>query len=64
MLDAEVAAGNMTPGIRAQRRIMGARFDEWFEEAETDSAGEPVPIRKLVAIQVGTALVAAGSQRP
>jgi hypothetical protein len=61
MLDAEVAAGNVTPSIREQRRVLGARFDEWFQEAENDPAGEPVPIRKLVAIQVGTALVAAAS---
>lgn len=59
MLDAEFAAGNVTPRVRKQRALVGRQLDDWFREAEVDSPGAPVPIRKLVAIQVGTALVAA-----
>ncbi|MEU6997433.1 M14 family zinc carboxypeptidase [Nonomuraea sp. NPDC046570] len=59
MLDAELGAGNQTPAIRAERARLGARFDDWFTEAEADSTATPIPIRTLVAVQLGAALLAA-----
>ncbi|WP_240777427.1 M14 family zinc carboxypeptidase [Nonomuraea basaltis] len=59
MLDAELAAGNLTPAIREQRHLLAERFDLWYGEAETDSPGPPVEIRRLVAVQLGAALIAA-----
>ncbi|MFI7697919.1 hypothetical protein [Nonomuraea sp. NPDC049480] len=59
MLDAELAAGNPTPAIREQRRLLGERFDLWYAQAEADSPGPPVEIRRVVAVQLGAALVAA-----
>lgn len=59
MLDAELGAGNQTPAIRAERARFGARFDEWFAEAEADATATPIPIRTLVAVQLGAALLAA-----
>ncbi|WP_214412424.1 M14 family zinc carboxypeptidase [Sphaerisporangium fuscum] len=63
MLEAEAAAGNLTPAIREQRARIGELFDEWCEEAEAESAGEPIEIRKLVAVQLAAALVAAADAR-
>ncbi|GAA3201031.1 M14 family zinc carboxypeptidase [Nonomuraea roseoviolacea] len=63
MLDAELAAGNLTPAVRAERARLGARFDEWFEEAEAEAMGTPIPLRSLVAVQLGAALLAADSVR-
>jgi Zinc carboxypeptidase len=59
MLDAELAAGNLTLAIREQRRALAERFEAWYGEAEADSPGPPVEIRKLVAVQLGAALIAA-----
>ena len=59
MLDAELAAGNLTPAIREQRRLLTERFDLWYGQAEADSPGPPIEIRKLVAVQLGAALIAA-----
>jgi hypothetical protein len=59
MLDAEFAAGNLTPAIREQRRLLTERFDLWYGQAEADSPGPPIEIRKLVAVQLGAALIAA-----
>ncbi|WP_205314918.1 M14 family zinc carboxypeptidase [Nonomuraea lactucae] len=59
MLDAEIAVGNPTPAIREQRHLLAERFDLWYGQAEADSPGPPVEIRKLVAVQLGAALVAA-----
>ncbi|MGW4475174.1 M14 family zinc carboxypeptidase [Nonomuraea sp. NPDC004354] len=63
MLDAELGAGNATPAIRAERARLGARFDEWFTEAEADAVATPIPIRTLVAVQLGAALLAAESAK-
>ncbi|MFF0866184.1 M14 family zinc carboxypeptidase [Nonomuraea sp. NPDC003560] len=63
MLDAELAAGNATPAVRAERARLGARFDEWFEQAEADAQGTPIPLRSLVAVQLGAALLAADAVR-
>ncbi|MFC4531975.1 M14 family zinc carboxypeptidase [Sphaerisporangium dianthi] len=59
MLDAEAAAGNLTPAIRARRERLRELFDVWCEEAEAESGGRPIAIRKLVAVQLAAALVAA-----
>ncbi|WP_371779627.1 M14 family zinc carboxypeptidase [Streptosporangium subroseum] len=59
MLDAELAAGNLTPAIREQRRLLTECFDLWYGQAEADSPGPPIEIRKLVAVQLGAALIAA-----
>ncbi|MGN9846330.1 M14 family zinc carboxypeptidase [Nonomuraea sp. H19] len=59
MLDAELAAGNLASAIRQQRRLLAERFDLWFGQAEADSPGPPIEIRKLVAVQLGAALIAA-----
>ncbi|MFI6818342.1 M14 family zinc carboxypeptidase [Nonomuraea sp. NPDC050328] len=63
MLDAEIGAGNRTPAIRAERARLGARFDEWFAEAEEAAVSTPIPLRSLVAVQLGAALLAADAAR-
>ncbi|MFI6296493.1 M14 family zinc carboxypeptidase [Nonomuraea sp. NPDC050790] len=59
LLDAELAAGNPTPAIRAERARMGEVFDAWFTEAQTGFTATPIPLRTLVAVQLGAALLAA-----
>lgn len=59
LLDGELAIGNGTPAIRAQRAAAAERFDAWLAEAEADEQGQPIPIRKLVAVQLGAALATA-----
>ncbi|MEU0570991.1 M14 family zinc carboxypeptidase [Nonomuraea sp. NPDC005983] len=59
MLDAEIAAGNLTPAIREQRRLLAERFETWYGQAEADPPGSPIELRKLVAVQLGAALTAA-----
>ncbi|MFI7637316.1 M14 family zinc carboxypeptidase [Nonomuraea sp. NPDC049400] len=59
MLDAELAAGNVTPAIREQRRLLADRFDLWCGQAEADSPGPPIEPRKLVAVQLAAVLTAA-----
>lgn len=63
MLEAELGAGNQTPAIRAERARLGARFEEWLTEAETEAVSTPIPLRSLVAVQLGAALLAAESAR-
>jgi hypothetical protein len=58
MLEAEAAAGNLTPAIRTQQARLQAEFERWCDEAEADSAGSPIELRRLVAVQVAAALVA------
>jgi phage terminase Nu1 subunit (DNA packaging protein) len=33
MLDAEVAAGNLTPAVREQRRLLAEQFETWYGQA-------------------------------
>ncbi|GAA3808129.1 M14 family zinc carboxypeptidase [Sphaerisporangium flaviroseum] len=63
MLDAEAAAGNLTPAVREQRARLRELFEGWCDEAEAESAGRPIPIRKLVAVQLAAALVTAEHAR-
>ncbi|MFF4415388.1 M14 family zinc carboxypeptidase [Streptosporangium sp. NPDC001559] len=63
LLNAEIAAGNVTPAIRAEHARVKALFDAWFTEAEADATATPIPIRALVAVQLGAALLAAESAR-
>ncbi|QKG19043.1 hypothetical protein [Actinomadura verrucosospora] len=59
MLDAEIAAGNPTPAIREQRHLLAERFQTWYDQAEADSPGLPIELRKLAAVQLGAVLTAA-----
>ncbi|GAA3074903.1 M14 family zinc carboxypeptidase [Streptosporangium carneum] len=63
LLDAELAAGNLTPAIRAEHTRVKALFDAWFAEAEADATATPIPVRTLVAVQLGAALLAAESAK-
>lgn len=56
MLEAEEAAGNVTPAIRAALTRARAEFEAWCAEADAFEEGTPIPIRKLVAVQLGAAL--------
>ncbi len=59
MLDGEVAVGNGTPKIRTHLKEATATFETWASELETDLTMRVVPIRKLVAVQLGAVLAAA-----
>ncbi|MFI6505370.1 M14 family zinc carboxypeptidase [Nonomuraea typhae] len=59
MLNAELAAGNATPVIRAEHGRVRELFDDWFAAAEAAFEGTPIPVGTLVAVQLGAALVAA-----
>ncbi|MFI6744184.1 M14 family zinc carboxypeptidase [Nonomuraea sp. NPDC050451] len=63
-LDAEIAAGNLTPAIREQRRLLAERFETWYGEAEADPPGPPIELRKLAAVQLGAVLTAAAHTAP
>lgn len=63
-LDAEIAAGNQTPAIREQRRLLAERFETWYGQAEADPPGPPIELRKLVAVQLGAVLTAAAHTAP
>lgn len=59
LLDAELAAGNLTPAIREEHARMRVLFDAWFTEADAGFTATPIPLRTLVAVQLGAALLAA-----
>lgn len=59
MLEGEVGIGNGTPAIRAALAAARERFDAWCAEADAAAQGEVIPIRKLVAVQLGAALATA-----
>lgn len=59
MLEGEVAVGNGTPKIRTHLKEAKATFERWVAELERDTDVRPVPIRKLVAVQLGAILAAA-----
>lgn len=59
MLEGEVSVGNGTPTIR--KNLVKARdlFDTWSSELESELEMRVVPIRKLVAVQLGAILATA-----
>jgi hypothetical protein len=59
MLEGEVAVGNGTPKIRQHLGEAKATFDRWVRELERDTDVRMIPIRKLVAVQLGAILAAA-----
>jgi len=59
MLEGEVAIGNGTPSIRTHLKEAKAQFEQWASELEADLDVRAVPIRKLVAVQLGAVLAAA-----
>jgi hypothetical protein len=59
MLEGEVAIGNATPAIREGLARARERFEQWCAEADAFEQGRPIPIRKLVAVQLGAALTTA-----
>jgi hypothetical protein len=59
MLEGEAAIGNNTPAIRAALARARAQFEQWCAEADAFEQGTPIPIRKLVAVQLGAALATA-----
>ena len=59
MLEGETVVGNGTPAIRRHLGEARATFEQWARELETDLSVRVVPIRKLVAVQLGAVLAAA-----
>jgi hypothetical protein len=58
-LEGELAIGNGTPEIRASHRAVSTAFDAWTAELEASLSYRIVPIRNLVAVQLGAVLAAA-----
>jgi Zinc carboxypeptidase len=56
MLDGEIAIGNGTPAIRARRAEAERTFAAWADRLEAVLDLRVVPIRKLVAVQLGAVL--------
>lgn len=59
MLEGEVAIGNGTPAIRSHLKEASETFERWARELEQDLDMRVVPIRKLVAVQLGAVLATA-----
>jgi hypothetical protein len=59
MLEGEIAIGNGTPTIRRQLIESTKVFEEWADRLESSLDMRVVPIRKLVAVQLGAVLAAA-----
>ncbi|MFF0431678.1 M14 family zinc carboxypeptidase [Streptomyces sp. NPDC004327] len=59
MLDAEIAAGNPAPAIHTQHELLTRHFDRWVAEAENETAGMRLEIRKPIAVQLAAILLAA-----
>ena len=59
MLEAEVAIGNGTPAVRATLQDATETFERWGAQLESELNFRTVPIRKLVAVQLGAILAAA-----
>jgi hypothetical protein len=57
-LDAERAAGNLTPTIRAAMGKLEEQFDEWCGACEAQLEPQPHPLERLVHVQALTALIA------
>lgn len=59
LLEGEVATGNSTPVIRTHLDQALAKFSIWSAELEADLDMRAIPIRQLVAVQLGAFLSAA-----
>lgn len=59
MLEGEVDVGNGTPAIRRHLAEARTTFDAWISALEADLNVRVVPIRKLVAVQLGAVLATA-----
>jgi hypothetical protein len=59
MLEGEVAVGNGTPAIRKHMAEARASFERRASALDADLDVRAVPIRKLVAVQLGAVLAAA-----
>jgi hypothetical protein len=59
MLEGEIAIGNHTPAIRESLRESRELFDRWAAELAEATPARPIPIRRLVAVQLGAGLAAA-----
>jgi hypothetical protein len=59
MIDTQIAASGDSPALTATRQRAIAAFDQLVEELETEIEYSVVPIRKLVGVQLGSALLAA-----
>lgn len=60
MLQAEVAIGHGTPAIRKTLTEATETFERWGAQLESELNFRTVPIRKLVAVQLGAIFAAAG----
>ena len=58
-LDAEVRAGMAGPRVRAAQYTLSGVFEAWCEEAESATPAVALPIRSLVATQLGAVLASA-----
>ncbi|MGN6030457.1 MAG: M14 family zinc carboxypeptidase [Thermomicrobiales bacterium] len=61
MLEGEIAIGNGTPKIRKHLAETLDAFTTWADELEADLQYRVVPIRKLVAIHLGSTLAVASA---
>jgi len=59
MLDAQIAATGASPALSAARQAATSAFDERSAALEAELAYEVIPIKKLVSVQLGSALLAA-----
>jgi hypothetical protein len=59
MLQAEIAIGNGTPAVRQTLQDATETFERWGAQLESELNFRTVPIRKLVAVQLGAILAAA-----
>ena len=59
MLEGEVGIGNGAPVIRTELAKARETFDRWAAQLESELDFRTVPIRKLVAVQLGSVLAAA-----
>jgi hypothetical protein len=58
-LDAEIRAGVAAPAVRAAHARLSEAFEAWCEEAKDATSSGMLPIRSLVATQLGAVLAAA-----
>jgi hypothetical protein len=59
MLAAEIATGHGTPAIRTTLEEATETFERWGVQLESELTFRTVPIRKLVAVQLGAILAVA-----